>query len=534
MRAAAAAAMCPTAFSRYLPRRHRPPSPRSIADYVFGDDERAFSDVFASDTASLYTFSIRSPVSVLAGAWRRSGVSGETSRPSLPFPPLPYSEQAPAPCSPSTRRPSPLRASPCTSPAPARAAPPSSSATRSSTSSIVRRGGEGGDVVDPGLNQPPFTSPVGTVAVSENGAFVGEAVLLPLRPGEWGLVAYAKDTRIVISAEPVKVTPLRPHRTLRRDASGAETTDPARAVRLQRAYYRVVERRYEVANRSARDAEQVRKERKSQWFCVTTSPSARAPSSSRGPSGWTAASRRPSPTASASPSARAKSASSSCASGRCAPRTRAADSDQLPTAHPLPPQELFTRATFGARLCECFAATFCGCLRASPQSPGDGSEAADAGSLPPGLPGAAVAVAPPPHRPGGGGGGSALFLLPTSAAPQAAPAAPPQAPAPPTKEAPAFPLTSFPLDKGAPAVAVPAVVPAATAPPADDDAKGPPSGEPRRGVARGLSTILADAALPAVPPHPPRGEVADPAAPRLLPTEEPEDAAGAGARSARS
>jgi hypothetical protein len=42
-----------------------------LADYILddNDDEKSFADVFSADTASMHTFAIKAPVSVLAGVF---------------------------------------------------------------------------------------------------------------------------------------------------------------------------------------------------------------------------------------------------------------------------------------------------------------------------------------------------------------------------------------------------------------------------------------------------------------------------------
>ena len=178
------------------------------------------------------------------------------------------------------------------------------------------------------------------------------------------------------------------------------------------------------------------------------------------------------------------------------------------TAAAPPAQELFTHATFGARLSECLVASFCGCLRAPAASDehADGN-GGDAGR-PAGLPGAAVAVRPDAGTAGGGVGGglgagsAALFVLPanpptaTTADPAPRPALQQYAPAP--GKQPSTVAAAPPIDKGAPAVV--AFAPP-TAPPDDGVDKGGDDTASPEAITRGLS-VLTDAALPATPPPP--------------------------------
>lgn len=181
------------------------------------------------------------------------------------------------------------------------------------------------------------------------------------------------------------------------------------------------------------------------------------------------------------------------------------------TAPAPPAQELFTHATFGARLTECLVASFCSCLRAHPASdehPDDaGGGGGDAGR-PAGLPGAAVAVLPDGGTAGGGVGGglgagsAALFVLPPhpTAATTADPAPRPalqQFPPAPGKQ-PSTVAATPPFDKGAPAMVTFAPP---SAPPDDGAGKGGDDAASPEAITRGLS-VLTDAALPATPPPP--------------------------------
>lgn len=163
----------------------------SIADYVFGDDEHAFSEVFSTDTSANYTFDIRSPVSVLAGSSALLPLYSTM----LESASVAVHVTGAGVCSSGKRDGGhePLHNLYCF-PLPALPA-------------IVLR------------NSLPHLLDMGSVAVSEDGAFVGEAVLLPLRSGESTLPTHA-------ALREERSRPTRAPRVPALQASGASSTTP--------------------------------------------------------------------------------------------------------------------------------------------------------------------------------------------------------------------------------------------------------------------------------------------------------------------
>jgi ubiquitin len=222
-----------------------------IGDYcLVGDDEAAsLAEVFnASETASMYTFAIPTPVTVQRGSSALLPVFGAHMAGSAPAVHINSSGECRA--------------------------------------SVVIQ------------NPTPHALDMGSVSVLVDGSFVGECVLLPLKPAEWAVLDYASETRLTMTTETPTITLLPPHRIGRTDpftgkeiprpgsaaaVAGAEGGDilaaslgglgglGARAAaeraaeaearyasgRLMQAHYRVVERRYELSNRSDRHMSQV-------------------------------------------------------------------------------------------------------------------------------------------------------------------------------------------------------------------------------------------------------------------------------------
>mmetsp|Transcript_46502 Transcript_46502/g.95107 ORF Transcript_46502/g.95107 Transcript_46502/m.95107 type:complete len:785 (+) Transcript_46502:51-2405(+) len=176
-----------------------------IGDYVIGGLDEDFDHVFEADTASLYTFTLRTPVSI------------EPKSSAL----LPLFD---------------LRLA------------------NASTCTLFSGSGDckAGVCIQ---NTAPHAMDMGTVAVRLDGSFVGEAVLMPLKPREHALLTYANDSRVCVSTTDVDVTNLPAHRSVLLDADGKEVKPDAResvAVRQMQLHYRVVETTYKIESKSER------------------------------------------------------------------------------------------------------------------------------------------------------------------------------------------------------------------------------------------------------------------------------------------
>jgi len=175
-------------------------------DYMLTEDS-TFMDVFASDTAALYTFALRTPVTI-----------------------LPHSS----------------------------ALLPLYAARFASSSPAVQFTGRGdcraAVVVQ---NIMPHNLDMGTVSVIVDGNFSGECGMLPLKPAEWGVLAYAKESRVVVTKRDGDRTEnLPPHRIVFLDARGRDVA-PGAATDIHARFWRQVETVYEVENRTDKPVQQL-------------------------------------------------------------------------------------------------------------------------------------------------------------------------------------------------------------------------------------------------------------------------------------
>ena len=85
-------------------------------------------------------------------------------------------------------------------------------------------------------------------ATATEPTFVGEAVLLPLKPGELALLAFAKETRVSVAKE-AKALQHPPHKVEFLDSEGA-LCEPARAARIRKVSRSTIETTYTVTNRT--------------------------------------------------------------------------------------------------------------------------------------------------------------------------------------------------------------------------------------------------------------------------------------------
>jgi large subunit ribosomal protein L40e len=177
------------------------------ADYLVGDDESAFADVFEASTASVYTFCIKTPVTIPHG-----------SSALIPLFQSPFTTSSPA----------------------------------------ILYSGRGDCRAALVLqNVCPHTLDMGTASVILDGSFMGEAVVLPLKPSEWTAVSYAKETRVTVSQKEGDSTGLLPpHRTVLLNSHGKEVRDLHLAASIQNVRWRVEETVYEITNRGDRSVEQ--------------------------------------------------------------------------------------------------------------------------------------------------------------------------------------------------------------------------------------------------------------------------------------
>jgi ubiquitin len=168
-------------------------------DYIVGDDESAFAKVFATDTASVHSFEIKTPLTL-------------------------------------------AKKSSCLVPVFSTSLPTSStgvyySGTGDCKASVVLQ------------NVLPHNMDMGTVSVALDEQFMGECVLLPLRPQEWTLMTYAKENRVAVSKKQSSVT--KPAHEVAFLDSTKRVASPRRATTIRTISKRVLTTTYEISNRAA-------------------------------------------------------------------------------------------------------------------------------------------------------------------------------------------------------------------------------------------------------------------------------------------
>jgi len=94
---------------------------------------------------------------------------------------------------------------------------------------------------------------MGTVSVLQDGAFLGEALLMPLRPGEWTTVSYARESRVGCSKSS-KTELLPVHEVAFVDAKGERVASPLLAAAVQTSRFTRTVTTMSLRNRMGRAA----------------------------------------------------------------------------------------------------------------------------------------------------------------------------------------------------------------------------------------------------------------------------------------